>query len=74
MVGGVAEALAVLAEGVLPAVVDCYEDASFVSHFALALALGAMLVVAARHVSCRWHYLVELPLVNGVYRFIQLRK
>ena len=36
MVGGVAEALAVLAEGLLAAVVDCYEDALFVSHVALA--------------------------------------
>ena len=35
VVGGVAEALAVLAEGVLAAVVDCYENASFVSHFGL---------------------------------------
>lgn len=56
MVGGVAEALAVLAEGVLAAVVDCYEDALFVSH----VALGAMLVSTPVNGSRRWNYLVEL--------------
>ena len=55
VVGGVAEALAVLAEGVLPTVVDCYEDAAFVSHVAYPRVLGAMLVVAGKtlyHVGC----------------------
>ena len=55
VVGGVAEALPVLAEGVLATVVDGYEDAAFVSHVAL-VSLGGMLVVVV-YVSCGWNTL-----------------